>query len=359
VLELRQYFSISPPSQSTNFFAPLYNVPNVEDLFKAYNNYPREWEDFIADEHNDYYKTIEEASEDDDTRFGRRNRFLNHLLARFGENFTDYSIVLFENGETPYRLILDKLRFLRELPVLSSARATAFDYTGTAWDTNNVSGFKQRVSRKLGIYEFTRKSLHKTGEEGFHLVEHILLRPTIRKEPSRASNTHRLLPIFRFHSDGNASTITDGFLVKDPYSFVVTIVFPSGYYTNGNEIIELEKFRNTTFRKYAERVIREELPTHIYANICWLDTSENIIGPENPGDKVVTEVELSGIEAAEFTPSPVSLNIFELVLENWLEAFKKPIKSKTRLKETQNSFIDVLSKCIEHISPPRNGDIIY
>ena len=62
----------------------------------------------------------------------RRNRFLDHLLARFGENFGEYALLLTNAaGENvaQARLIDDKIAFLKRYPQISHDRGKAFDYT--------------------------------------------------------------------------------------------------------------------------------------------------------------------------------------------------------------------------------------
>jgi hypothetical protein len=46
---------------------------------------------------------------------------------------------------------------------------------------------------------------------------------------------------------------------EDPYSFKLSVVLP--YWP--------ERFRSMAFRRYAERIIREECPAHILPKICW------------------------------------------------------------------------------------------
>jgi hypothetical protein len=85
--------------------------------------------------------------------------------------------------------------------------------------------------------------------EGMHLIEHILLRP---RAPGDA-----LMQICL-----NESCTYCG--EEDPYSFRVSVVLP--YWP--------ERFRNLHFRRFAERVIREECPAHIHPRICWVDNAD-------------------------------------------------------------------------------------
>lgn len=84
----------------------------------------------------------------------RRNRFLNHLLARFGEQFSEYAILLAKlRGQTPAqtRLIEDKIAFLKAYPDISHDRGRAFNYRVTPCDPDNTAGLKKRISLLLGF----------------------------------------------------------------------------------------------------------------------------------------------------------------------------------------------------------------
>ncbi len=167
----------------------------------------------------------------------RRQRFLNHLLARFAEQFTDYSLVLYgvmaeAESATPDKLIRDKQLFLQDYPRLSSARGTGHDYM-LPWDSANSSGLEQRLYSKLGIAN---------PEERFYIVEHILLRPI-------AGDLQQPVPILAEPR------------LRDPYSLQISLVFPDWP----------ARFRNPDFRAFVRRTAREETPAHLALTIRWLD----------------------------------------------------------------------------------------
>ncbi|MCR9014584.1 hypothetical protein [Aquiflexum gelatinilyticum] len=110
--------------------------------------------------------------------FERRNKFLDHLLARFAESFNDYALLM-------YRINLDnislekigpqetvdlKIRTLQAYPEISYSRSLAFNYfpqdenfeldETRLWDTDNVSGLEKRISYLTGIGDFTRRFLY-------------------------------------------------------------------------------------------------------------------------------------------------------------------------------------------------------
>jgi hypothetical protein len=181
------------------------------------------------------------ASEKSNLR--RRNRFLNHLLARFAEQFTDYSLVLYgampEGGKSPAeKLARDKAKFLAEYPQLSAGRGSGLNYLAPA-GPENMSGTELRIRRKLGI---------EGDDEFFYIVEHILLRPV-------SEDLQQLIPIL---GDPDSS---------DPYSLQVSFVLPEW----------APRFQDTGFRAYAERTIREETPAHLSVTIHWFNKKTMIV----------------------------------------------------------------------------------
>lgn len=104
---------------------------------------------------------IRYEAESDAIRQDRHNRALNHLLARFGEGFSDYVVALIRPdtraSENPYQqdfiaYLKGKADFLRELPALGHDRGKAYNYRGhRIWNTENVAGIKKRVHRLLAL----------------------------------------------------------------------------------------------------------------------------------------------------------------------------------------------------------------
>ncbi|MCB9333143.1 MAG: hypothetical protein H6574_18905 [Lewinellaceae bacterium] len=109
----------------------------------------------------------------------RRSRMLNHLLARFGENTTEYDhlMQLLSDGspiDLERRLIVDKMRLLKDYVRVSNRRSKGFSYWGTptgkkkkahkkahkkSCGGKSISGLERRVSRLLGYSEVGREYL--------------------------------------------------------------------------------------------------------------------------------------------------------------------------------------------------------
>jgi len=323
----------------------------------------------------------------------RRNRFLNHLMARFGEQFSEYALMLTNlQGKTvaSAHLIDDKISFLKKYPLISHDRAKAFNYTQNLCNPSNNSGLQKRITLLLGYpdlsfeWSFTGKklspftlnySLNDTNkntwfsgslevkaanaaiaiEVGYKIaikqmlqadayevkekdgsfilnlktdagallgsstqifatdgaaidlmkellawsanekafvVEHLLLRP---KFPGDA--------LYPACSDGSCQTCGD----EDPYSFRVTYVMPG--WTAPFNI-------NLDMRRFADRTIRYELPSHLLGKICWVGNNGFI---ENSCDPVITDladilmqkgINKDGIRPSEVEACTCSLSLY-------------------------------------------------
>lgn len=182
-------------------------------------------------------RKLDAATEEAGGSWQRKNRFLNHLLARFAEQLTDYSLLMHDapaggrQEGTAEKLALDKQAFLQSYPRISSARGTAFNYM-EANGGGPASGLEERIGLKLG--------LDAEAGERFLLVEHILLRPM-------AGDEQQKLPLLA--SAG----------LKDPYSLQLSFIFPE----------EPARFRKDGFRRFIEQTIREETPAHLTPYVHW------------------------------------------------------------------------------------------
>lgn len=166
--------------------------------------------------------------------FRRRHRFLNHLLARFAEDFADYALLVSDDK----KLAQDKQAFLQNYPRLSSGRGVAVNYL-QSWDRTNRSGLENRISSKLGLDE---------GEGEFcFVIEHILLRP-MEGDEQQPSPLPILADVER----------------KDPYSLQISFVFPS-WPRRFNE------GQQSGFKAFVERTVREETPAHLVPYVHWFD----------------------------------------------------------------------------------------
>lgn len=164
LVHVRDLFSIVPndsPDSRHNGHALTYfsqfpeDIPEAEDLFD--HGLPKNTPRKKVIEHIN--KELQELSAKFDPQDKRRNRFLDHMLARFGEVFTGDSLRFMESHsqeDLEEALVRGKERFLSNYPELSRDRGKAFNYREEAWETENISGLKKRVMLSLNFSgEFT------------------------------------------------------------------------------------------------------------------------------------------------------------------------------------------------------------
>ena len=187
----------------------------------------------------------------------RRNQFLDHLLARFGEQFGEYALLLTNaagDRVAQNLLIADKLAFLKAYPSISHDRGKAFDYAHAPWSQNNAPGIKKRINLLLGASAIERMIV----------VEHLLLRPKFIGDA-----------LYPACSEGGCSTCGD----EDPYSFRLSFVMPGW---------TVEYTDNLDMRRFVERTIQqEERRTHLLGKTCWVGNDGFI---KNPCDEVIGQV---------------------------------------------------------------------
>ncbi len=241
-----------------NMFAQL---AHVKDLFTFSGDTPRTYFSNMIDDpklalngirlhdsetHRSHlpHITAETASGSDPARqeTHRRHRFLNHLLARFAETFTDYALTLdsqqtADDGSADDQLVLDKQAFLQHYPQISRNRGTAFNYL-LPWLELQPSGLEKRIRFKLGLTDAAAVPIY--------IIEHILMRPTGEVEdPPRE-------PVF---ADADRD---------DPYSLQLTVALPTWP----------SQFDQESFTQLVEQTVREETPAHLSLVIHWLDKDQ-------------------------------------------------------------------------------------
>ncbi|MBV6441932.1 MAG: hypothetical protein DYG98_23000 [Haliscomenobacteraceae bacterium CHB4] len=168
---LRELFSIRPDgsperegNNHTYFTHILTEAPGIEVLVRNFHECSSN--NIDAPPPEDYPSYLRYIVESLETYQDRRNRFLDHLLARFAESFADYVLLSYKLGGgrlDPAHIIQDKADFLRNYPEISRNRGKGMDYTaGKVWDTDNISGLEKRVSKLVGIDNATRHTLSPT-----------------------------------------------------------------------------------------------------------------------------------------------------------------------------------------------------
>lgn len=334
-------------NQNSSYFTHSFTSTDLKNIDELYINFPGLEND------------LKQIIESEQTAVERRSRFLDHLVARFCESFTEYSLLMFkldsENGADTVNLT--KQNFLQNYAQLSQKRGQGHDYRDALLDEmfnpSALSGFQQRIYGLLGIQEPVYRQLagHRFqivpvgdpaddrwrfvllneseeiifesidcqsksaiqalldfsmilgdepdnyqldegnsrfdlirpcedsdqnsvigstinedvlsevidyfaqyGEaEGFHVIEHILLRKRFPDDP--------FMPVQL--NDEGACDCTE---VTDPYSFRLSVVLPAWS----------SRFKDMGFRQFVEDTLRREAPAHVFLKICWISHSQMV-----------------------------------------------------------------------------------
>lgn len=335
--KVRHLFSWDDSEASTYFTRAVTGIANIDELYV----------DFSSLE-NDLERLIESET----VMYERRNRFLDHLMARFCESFTEYSLFMYaiykDRDEANTLLLADKRALLQNYPAASAQRHLGYDYRYPQ-DVDNLTGYQRRLYYLLGFTELQRRDLaghrfkviegvdgdgehgwqfvlRKAGDsmnlyesifcssealsealldfsltiggdsgnyqfdsikgrkglvrkcsdvaenefighvtddahlpeviayfaqiaanEGFHLIEHILLRKRTTIDP--------FMPV-QLNAPGRCDCVE----VSDPYSFRASVYLPAWP----------RRFQNIEFRKFIEDTLRREAPAHLFLKVCWI-----------------------------------------------------------------------------------------
>lgn len=212
----------------------------------------------------------------------RRNRILDHLLARFNDSFADYAVLTYLSnldGISADNLKLSKTKrikykkqLLNNYAQLSGTRSQAIDYT----ENLQISPLERRIMARLGITEPHFKlaptkhhSYKKYNKEKTKKVDSIVFNDN-RDEPYEQTFglhilEHMLLFPYQFLNTDNFLKLSiddvSNKYVADPYSFHVTVLVPGW----------LRICQNMQFRAFVESTVRSELPAHVVAKVCWVD----------------------------------------------------------------------------------------
>jgi len=280
----------------------------------------------------------------------QKNNILDHLLARFSENFASRALQLYNTcrRQCAEEFVADKTYFLEDYIEISRDRNKAIDINNLknhGWDIDQVSGFERRLARSLAIRNFKRRFLFENLKNNFYLEQgfeqqsfelflsenaqekydnlfifkgnfpkikdlaikvgdkekNYELIPTedgsyeIRLFVDRESKKYiqllnkaitinnfeqgmalikQIASFFKtfnlqsegFHLVEHIMLRTSNYLsgVYDPYSFMMTLVFPTWP----------ARFQQAMFVDLLHEFIISESPAHIFVNVLWLDLVE-------------------------------------------------------------------------------------
>ena len=100
-----------------------------------------------------YIGYLQSLIENKEAYLHRRGEFLDHLLDRFAENFSDYALLNYGSNTNPLSALAAKekeneckARLLSENPEINRNRFRAYNYQLNGWDNQNISGYEKRVA---------------------------------------------------------------------------------------------------------------------------------------------------------------------------------------------------------------------
>lgn len=275
---VRALFSLDPDAAHSYFSQPVESVPGFLELYPPppAGTAPEDesaWRGRIQ-------ALLDRLAETRDEMLARRNRFLDHLLARYAERLQDYLAIqaaLF--GATPAETARAKCAFLRDYPGLGAERGRAFDYSaGPAW--TNVSGLEKRLAHLLALGAVTYEIYQERDDDGIdeyrfrlrrRFAESILLSSSTRyRSPGAAlEELGRALPLAETAAGYQRRQADDG-------TFYFNIVDDTG------EVVarRIEYFATAAERDAAIDELRQALAEHHSERLCLI---ENILLRPRPG----------------------------------------------------------------------------
>lgn len=232
----RAFFDLDHPGPKYTYFSQSLQdiTPGIDELLSG-SGYP---------------SALENPSGDEVITRQRYKRLVHHLLARFGEAFTDFA------DPESVALMEQEKGLLKDYALLGYRRFQAFDYTLPRGSADNVSGLQLRLYRLLGFGKpglTPLADLEETAPGGFHLLEHILLRPSLGDE-------HQQSPILLLPFNGD----DDSPPREDPYSLQLSFVLPDW----------IMRFQDEHFRQFLVHTLREQTPAHLRIYLHWLDPQQ-------------------------------------------------------------------------------------
>ena len=270
----------------------------------------------------------------------QRNMALNHLLARFNEDFVKYSVLQYiaqeDDGHDAVRREFEqmdsKMNLLRYFPYLAYHRARAIDYTQPL---TLDSEYKEADFNDGNYYAIERKLSVAFGVKNYHPSRHLHPQVIQMKEGIIAFEDNRAVDyaetfgihIYEHWLYAPSGTDTEPFLrqyrsedkheyAEDPYSMKVTAVLPGW----------LNATQNYQFRDLVEKSIWEMFPAHIAVKICWIGPRQ-MLDIENQHDEVLKDLRQGKVDKDH-------LSAFILTLSHLKNMFQS---AKTALKEEENA----------------------
>lgn len=148
--KVKDLLSVNNQLNTTYFTQAVKDIKGFDELVKDYPADPEALTELLLKEL--------------DNPIERKNKLLDHLLARFAEKFSDFAFLMKElyGSFAEEAILFSKENFLKDYPVTSSQRGCGFNYNlpeEDLWNTSNVSGVQKRIARLTGIKNYDRRNL--------------------------------------------------------------------------------------------------------------------------------------------------------------------------------------------------------
>lgn len=144
-------------SASQSYFTQVLDKTSIPNVYPLYSGTVKPDEEVLAEYQSKLDATVEEFDDAEE----RRSRFLDHLLALYGESFSQDSLYRFNYlyysaKQAEYQLNINKLKFLQNIVRVTRNRASASDFLsrGTGFDKEpyrGMSGAELKVHLLLGL----------------------------------------------------------------------------------------------------------------------------------------------------------------------------------------------------------------
>lgn len=188
---------VNTKGSSTYHNNPLYDVPGIQDLLKAYTARSSEgaysWEAFKKDRNNGYRTALNTAAETDATYSDRKNRLFDHLFARFNEFITAYPVQLYSSlyeSNSPEERVNSELKWksdmLKNLAAAGSGRVRAVNYLKPDEESGDHIDFSSKMRMLLHISEDNSKTRLSSVLDDEHITIEAGARQSREKQESLA-----------------------------------------------------------------------------------------------------------------------------------------------------------------------------
>lgn len=137
-------------------------IATYEENYRSFPNASQQFTFSLELNLTSFSNYLQQMVEDKGMYLKRRQGFLNHLLARFAETFTDYALLSYASADQKQQKennIEATERFLTNYDKISSERGKGYDYRLNGWNNQNVSGFEKRTQALAGMENWGRHSL--------------------------------------------------------------------------------------------------------------------------------------------------------------------------------------------------------